>query len=167
MAERGVQERLQPALLDRLTDEEPRSSTETRERRTLSLRRLRAAVLRDLSWLLNTSNLAAIEDLEGHPEVARSVLNYGVPDLSGLTASGLDVLDIEREVRQALLDFEPRIIGHSLRVSVLTEDRMDGNALGMQIDGMLWAQPMPVRLLLSASVDLESGDWHLRDHGGG
>ena len=54
MAELAPRERLQPSLLDRLSDDEPDNAVEPRERRVLSLRTLREGVLRDLAWLLNT-----------------------------------------------------------------------------------------------------------------
>ena len=81
MADLTPQERLQPSLLDRLTDTDPESKTESRERRVLSIQRLRAGVLRDLGWLLNTGHLETIEDLDEFPDVRNSVLNYGIPDL--------------------------------------------------------------------------------------
>jgi type VI secretion system protein ImpF len=49
------QERLQPALLDRLTDDEPDKKLEPRENRVLSKRKLRESVLRDLGWLFNST----------------------------------------------------------------------------------------------------------------
>ena len=55
MAELTPQERLQPALLDRLTDDNPESQVEPREMRVMSRNRMREAVLRDLSWLFNTT----------------------------------------------------------------------------------------------------------------
>ncbi len=48
MAELTPQERLQPSLLDRLTDDRPQETRESRERRVLSMRQLRASVMRDL-----------------------------------------------------------------------------------------------------------------------
>ena len=53
------QERLQPALLDRLTDDEPDKKQEPREARVLSKSRLRQSVLRDLAWLFNATRLEA------------------------------------------------------------------------------------------------------------
>ena len=59
-----VQDRLQPALLDRLRDDEPLSQKEPVESRVLSRARMREAVLRDLSWLFNTAMLGSSEPLE-------------------------------------------------------------------------------------------------------
>ena len=56
------QDRLQPALLDRLTDDEPDKKLEPREARVLSKRRLRQSVLRDLAWLFNATRLEAVDD---------------------------------------------------------------------------------------------------------
>src|ERR1700722_20338983 len=67
MAELTHRERLQPSLLDRLTDESPESAAESRDRRVLSLQRLREVVRRDLSWLLNCVHMEASQDLSGLP----------------------------------------------------------------------------------------------------
>ena len=103
LAELTPKERLQPSLLDRLTDNEPEKTQESREQRVFAVTRLREAVLRDLAWLLNTTNLAAGQDLGAYPQVASSVLNYGIPDLSGMTVSGTDVAVLERALRQAII----------------------------------------------------------------
>ena len=96
MAELTQKERLQPSLLDRLTDDSPNERHESRDKHVISPARLRECVRRDLTWLLNTTNLAALEDLDEHPQVARSVLNYGMPDLAGHIASSVDVRALER-----------------------------------------------------------------------
>src|SRR5690349_20585366 len=83
MAELTTQERLQPSLLDRLTDDEPGKLEESREKRVISVSRLRECVTRDISWLLNCVSLEANVELEEYPEVSRSVLNFGIPDLTG------------------------------------------------------------------------------------
>lgn len=158
MAELSLQERLQPSLLDRLTDNEPESKVESRAQRVLSLNRLKRSVLRDLAWLLNSGNLAVTEDLSRVPEVRNSVLNYGVSDLAGTTASSTDIPRVERELRQAILDFEPRILANSLSVKVMLDDeKMSNKTLSFLIEGQLWAQPLPISLYLSTEVDLETG----------
>lgn len=159
MAELSHKERLQPSLLDRLTDHEPGNTQEAREQRVFSLQRLRETVLRDLSWLLNTTNLASAEDLAGHPEVARSVLNFGIPDLSGRPLVGTEVAVLERRLRQSIADFEPRIISQTLKVTLaLNEGQMNRNALTFLIEGDLWAQPVPLHLYLRTEIDPELGD---------
>lgn len=163
MAELTPQERLQPSLLDRLTDDEPSREQESREQRVLSVRKLRECVIRDMEWLLNTSNLGA--EAEAYPHVTHSVLNYGLRDFAGNTLSGADVADIERQLRQAILDFEPRILRHTLKVKVLVaDDQMNRNAMTFTIEGQLWAQPVPMELFLKTEVDLETGNVTIADH---
>lgn len=158
MRELSQQEHLQPSLLDRLTDEQPNRQKESRDRRVLSLGRLRESVLRDLSWLLNTGYLAASVDLDEVPEVARSVLNFGVPDLTGKTASSFDLAELEEVLRRAIWDFEPRLIRDTVQVrAVVAADRMAHNTLVFEIEAALWADPVPLQLLLRTEFDLESG----------
>ena len=158
MAELTQQERLQPSLLDRLTDDNPKSREESRDQRVFSVRRLREVVLRDLGWLMNTTNLETHEDLSDYPEVARSVLNYGIQELSGLLSSSLNSIELEQKLRAAIKQFEPRILPHTLKVRVITaSDQMNRNALTFEILGELWAQPIPLQLYLRTDVDLETG----------
>jgi len=165
MAELTPQERLQPSLLDRLTDREPDKQVETREQRVLSKRGLREAVLRDLAWLFNATRLEAGQDLSAAPEVRRSVLNYGLPALSGRAATSLDVASLERSIRQAIVDFEPRILPDSLKVTALIQaSQLDHhNVVGVQIHGHLWAQPVPLEMLVRTEIDLETGKVEIAD----
>lgn len=158
MADLTPKEHLQPSLLDRLTDLNPTSKTDTLEERVMSLRRLRESVIRDLEWLLNTSCLEISRELDSYSEVRRSVLNYGIPEISGTSASGKDSESIERDIRQAILDFEPRILPGTLKVGVAIDDtEMSENTITFEIQGELWWQPLPERFYLKATLDLEIG----------
>jgi type VI secretion system protein ImpF len=164
MADLTPQDRLQPALLDRLTDEEPESRVEGRERRVISMRRLRECVLRDLAWLLNTMPLSQTEDLADFPAVRESVLDYGMEDFAGVTLSGLDPVELERRIRNAIQMFEPRITRKTLKVrAVMPDDPEHRNALAFEIEGELWGQPVPTRLYLKSEVDLEDGSLTVMD----
>lgn len=159
MAELTQRERLQPSLLDRLTDDAPDQKQEPPEKRVIPIRKLREIVLRDLTWLLNSGNLNGALDLEHYPFVAQSVLNYGMPDLAGFTVSSLDQVEIERYINKVIRDFEPRILPKSLKVHVVsTEDQMNQNAITLEIKGDLWAQPLPLQLYLKTEIDLEGGN---------
>lgn len=159
MAELAPRERLQPSLLDRLSDDEPDKTSEPRERRVLSLRTLREGVLRDLAWLLNTTNLMSLSAIDTGklPHLANSVVNFGVPNMSGSTVSSINVGKLERGIRQAIWDFEPRLIRSSLSVKVLASDSVGHNKLTFEIEADLWAQPYPERLYLKTELDLERG----------
>ena len=159
------QERLQPALLDRLTDHEPEKTLEPREQRVMSKARMRQAVIRDLAWLFNATRLESGASLANLPYVRRSVVNYGLPALSGQTASTLDITLLERGIRQAILDFEPRILASTLRVGAVVEaTALDHyNVIGVEIHGQVWAQPVPLELLLRTEIDLETGKVQIVD----
>lgn len=159
MADSILRDRLIPSLIDRLSDEEPQKSAEAREFRVLSLSQLRASVLRDLNWLFNATQLAASVDLSGHAAVQRSVVNYGLPALSGVVARQMDMPNLERAIRQAIIDFEPRIMPDTLRVTTDFNERdLDHhNQVSFRIEGQIWAVPAPIELLVRSELDLESG----------
>jgi type VI secretion system protein ImpF len=165
MPELTPQERLQPALLDRLTDEEPQRTQEPRENRVMSKSRLRQAVLRDLAWLFNTTRLEAGLDLSTAPQVRRSVINFGLPALSGRSANAIDVHDLENAIRDAIVEFEPRILPATLQVkAVIAASALDHhNVIGVEIHGQLWAQPVPLELLVRTEIDLETGKVEMAD----
>ena len=165
MPELSPQERLQPALLDRLIDNDPEKKLEPREARVMTKSQLRQAVLRDLAWLFNTTKLDSHQDFTGFPFAERSVVNFCLPSLSGETASTLDVIELERSIKQAIIDFEPRITPSTLQVEALVTDlQLDRhNVISVQIRGELWAYPVPLELLLRTDVDLETGQVEIRD----
>lgn len=167
MAELAASDRLQPALLDRLTDDEPDRKLEPREARIVSRQRLKQAVLRDLAWLLNATRLVDVQDWEALPYARKSVINFGMPALSGELASSLDIGELERAIRRAITDFEPRIDASSLRVEAVDAGlALDHhNQIQVRIFGRLWAQPAPIELMLRTVVDLESGQVEIDDLG--
>lgn len=142
-------------MLDRLTDDAPEHSRETYEQQTLSMQQLRAAVLRDLAWLLNTTNLTTTEDLL--PLTAKSTINFGIPGLAGKSDSAVRIGSLEAGILEAIRAFEPRIKPDSLRISVRTADRnRPSPALVFEIEGELWAQPLPQQLFLETAIELET-----------
>jgi len=167
MAEFSARDALQPALLDRLIDDAPSQRVESRDERIITRSKLRACVLRDLAWLFNTT--APVSDVEvgdetlpmsSWPYVRETVLNYGLPALSGKLLSGLDLSRLEQAMREAILSFEPRILAHTLEVRGFPpQDRANHhNVLTFEIRGQLWAQPYPLELLIKTDVNLESGE---------
>lgn len=153
------QQHLQPSLFDRLLDDEPDRLKEGDDKRTLTRAALRQAVLRDLDWLLNTTSLGLAHDDGRHRHAARSVINYGLPMLSGQFTSSIQRVSMEQALRQAIVQYEPRILPDSLEVELV----MDGpaidshNGIGLVIRGLLWAQPVPLEFLLRSQIDLEEG----------
>jgi len=161
MADLTQTDRLQPCLLDRLTDDEPKKQVEGRNQRVLTSRSYRAAVLRDLQWLVNTGNRDATGEYDEFEEVQSSVLNYGVRDFSGLNVYTMMLSDLQRSVAKAIELFEPRIIPDQLRVGIVTDDDgfnvVEYQSCAIGIEGLLWNMPMPEELFVKTEVDLETG----------
>ena len=150
-------ERLQPSLLDRLTDLNPEQTRDPPDQQALSMAALRQAVLRDLAWLLNATNLDTTEDLAQTPRVAVSTLNYGIPGFAGLFEQSRRTQALETAIATAIKTFEPRIAPASLRVRARPGGQADGpTALVFEIEGELWAQPVPQQLFLETSIELET-----------
>lgn len=162
MADAISSERLQPCLLDRLTDDEPTKKEESRLLRQISNQKYRRGVLRDLEWLFNTTSYLRAEGYESfsladYPEAARSVLNYGTRQLCGMVTPEMQTL--QHELQEALRIFEPRIAPGSLNIKA-DEVR---NMVVIEIQGELWANPLPEQLHLKTTVDLETGQCLLGD----
>lgn len=168
MAELTTSERLQPSLLDRLIDDEPKNRNESRDKRVLSMRQLREAVMRDLSWLMNSSAKPSGDEIWEYPLVARSVVNFGMLDLTGMTASIASEHKLERLLADAIHHFEPRIMGPTLQVRLIegTEDEAE-NLVQFEISGDLCPLPMPEALFLKTELDLETGQCALKESSGG
>jgi type VI secretion system protein ImpF len=156
MAEPIPIEKLQPCLLDRLTDDEPEKQQESRSQRVVSNQRYRQGVLRDLDWLFNSQAYLLLEGMESfqlkdYPEAYRSVINYGARQLCGLTAPDMDRL--QEELGEVLQVFEPRIIARNLKIHT----NIERNIVTFEVEGELWANPLPEHLHLKTTVDLETG----------
>lgn len=118
---------------------------------------LRLTVLRELNWLLNTTNLSALEDLSDYPEVATSTLNYGLADLTGKLLQRQELKVRAREIREAVRRFEPRVDRKSLDVEV-DPSRERFNSVGFVIRGDLSTalQAMPVEFRTEVEIDTGS-----------
>lgn len=124
---------------------------------------LRSTLLRELDWLLNTVNLDAVQDLSSFPEVRGSTLNYGLGDLSGTLLTGRGVQARARDIREAILRFEPRVERGSLDVDPSLEDARP-NSVSFVIRGDVTAavQAMPVEI--RTDVEVDTGNASFREH---
>jgi len=128
--------------------------------------KLRTVVKRDLEVLLNATALESATDLSGYPLIRRSVLNYGLPDITGKIISGLSAWDIQESLRAALSHYEPRILPDSLAVQVDTAGaRLDANTtydpekgLTLSISGTILGTPMPESVFIQTRWDIEMNE---------
>jgi type VI secretion system protein ImpF len=159
-------DRLQPCLLDRLTDEDPGNREESRNQRIVTIQRYKAGVLRDLEWLFNSVGHYS-DEMVGEvafgdfKEAYRSVINFGIRQVYGRLAP--DIEEIEKQLFDALVTFEPRINRHTLKVSV----QIERNLLSIELTGELWVNPLPEKLFIKTVLDLESSACSTKEAGHG
>lgn len=168
MVELTPRERLQPSLLDRLTDDEPLKQSEPQDAAAMTRTRLRRAVLRDLAWLFNATSADSEIDFEGHEQARLSTINYGVRSFSGKKLSEVEFVDIQQSLRDAIIAFEPRLLPDTVDVrNVATEDLLSlHNAVAFEVRAKLWSMPYPLELLLRSTLDFESGEVVLQEQSG-
>ena len=123
---------------------------------------MRNTVKRELNWLLNTTRLSSVEDLEPYPEVQTSVLNYGVPDLTGKAGQGRVMQMRARDIREAIRAFEPRIDPQTLEVEVSTEGDRD-NAVTYVVRGDIVSAVKAMTVVYKTDVEVDTGAASVRD----
>ncbi len=87
-----------------------------RRERTRRLENVRGQIERDLLFLLSTRQWLNQVDLKKWPHIQKSVLNYGITDLSGATASGTDLVRLAQQITVQVIAFEPRLHRRTLAV---------------------------------------------------
>jgi type VI secretion system protein ImpF len=143
-------------LLERLMSDPRMNRVQLEDPRDLTPAELGASVCRELAFLFNATALTAARGLDLCRHSESSTLNYGVPDLSGKTASSIDRLWLERKLTCSIRCFEPRISPDSVQVKVSAKGPLAHNTLTLELDADLAAQPAE-RLQIDSEFDLESG----------
>jgi type VI secretion system protein ImpF len=87
-----------------------------RARQVITESVLRREVARDLDALLNTIAMESTVDMSQAPFVRKSILNFGLPDVTNRTIDENTVNNIPEEIRMAIINYEPRLAAASLHV---------------------------------------------------
>lgn len=161
MSDKMISERLQPSLLDRLTDNDPTELTERRESRVIDLKQLRDIIQRDLVWLLNTANSGSQIDRERYPHVIASTLNYGIREVAGDYSTAERAELIRKSILEAIQVFEPRIHPGSVDIKLRVGQDNRDSVVSFDIRADMWAQPLPIELYLRSQVDVTTGELEL------
>ncbi len=130
-----------------------------------SVQVLEENVLRDLEHLLNTRQ---VSDPAGHthPNVEKSVYNYGLLDFSNLSAdSGRTPDEVRRLIKEAIEHFEPRL------TDVEVVDPLEGQetkkedklrrTVRFRVEATLRTDPGPERVEFDTVLDLTSKRFEL------
>ncbi|OAI38766.1 hypothetical protein AYO40_06415 [Planctomycetaceae bacterium SCGC AG-212-D15] len=160
MADDFAGETIVLSLLDRLQDDEPNLSRDPPVSRAEELVRLKQAIRRDLENLLNARRRSV--SWPAHlAELARSLVNYGLPDLTGLdTGTSESREDLRRTLESVIRTFEPRF--KTVRVHLLDNAEPLDRTLRFRIDGLVSADPVPEPVVYDSTVEPTVGNLQIR-----
>lgn len=142
-------------VLDRLIDEDLRSGRDAPMRWRESVSSLKASLLRDMEWLLNTRQVAEPAP-ESLVELRHSVYHYGLPDIASL-AGHRDEMEqvLLREIEEAIRLFEPRLT--AVRVTPARTEDATRRQIRFTVEGLLRLDPNPERVVFDTVLDSSSG----------
>jgi type VI secretion system protein ImpF len=150
-------------LLERLIDTEPKTPSEQALTRPQSVRKLKAALRRDLEWLLN-SRRTPIEADESCPELQKSLYHFGLPDLTNLSMTSAQDQDrLTWLLEKTIQTFEPRLDGVRVSMQPLTDAN---RRVQFIIEGLLLMDPAPERISFDTMLDLTSGSYKVEGESG-
>ena len=150
------------SVLDRLTDNDPKSPTvEAPLSRAESVRLLKAGVRRDLEWLLNTRRTPDDPGVS-RGETENSLYNYGLPDFSAYSiASQKDQSRLIRALQAAVKTFEPRMA--NVRILPLEVTSTGLRTLRIRIEALLLMDPAPEHISFDTTLQLTTGDFRVKE----
>ena len=126
--------------------------------RAESLEDLKESLRRDIEYLLNTRQ-AQVVDAVAYPEAARSMLTYGIPDLSNVSPTATEALQrVAQALEDALVIHEPRLAG--VRIEATETDAL--GAVRFTVEAMLRLDPSPERISFDTEVARGTGDVTVR-----
>lgn len=152
-----------PSVLDRLLDDEPHNTHETPKSRHQVLRELKQSVRRDLENLLNTRwrSIAWPPNLD---ELDLSLVNYGIPDFTGVNMAAPSERERLRQVIERIVrKFEPRF--KTVKVKLLDNADNADRTLRFRIDALLHAEPAPEPVAFDSQLEPTSSDFSVADVG--
>jgi type VI secretion system protein ImpF len=158
---REIDRAVQQSLLDRLIDLEP-ATGDGRIGFRESVRQMKLSVQRDLDWLLNTRRPP--EELpEGMSELRRSLVVYGLPDITSMSKDAPDTRpNLLREVKQAIQIFEPRLMNVKVSLVETTDETRERRELRFIIEAVLRMDPTPEQVVFDTVLHISSGEYQVR-----
>ncbi|SRR6056297_195797 len=117
---------------------------------------LNAMIRRDLLALLGTRRVATDTDLSRWPAVEMSVLNFGIPDLSGQTLESLNLKQLRRELTKVIRRFEPRLHAETVTVMCRIDHRGDGGVM-VEIEAVFGPSDAAEAFAMGVTIGLDNG----------
>lgn len=156
------QARVSASLLDRLLDAHPDQARDRVPSAADTVARLRAAVHRDVEFLLNARRPWRSV---AWPALRTSPLGYGISDFTAGAFNDRREREVLRaEIEDAIRRFEPRLAQVQVQVA---EDASPLRAtLALRIDALLLMEPLPEAISFDTLIDTTTADvtlWSAQD----
>ena len=135
-------------VVSQRTGQRQRGTNESMLKRNLNI---------DLEHLANTINLASVIDLDDYPAIRRSVLNFGIDDLTHLTTDSSDLLMLGEALRAALIAHEPRLVPETLSVEQHSDEWRTAQRISFFAHAEMKCRPVDIPLEFVAEIDVGSG----------
>lgn len=149
-----------PSLLDRLVDYEPRETKESAKSRSTNLLELKAAVRRDLEYLLNSRSFPE-KIPEGLEELNKSIAVYGLPDFTKSNIKNSSEQDkLTEQLERAIRNFEPRLM--DLQITLDPVNNVE-RSLRFRIIAQLKVDPIPEPIAFDTILQMGSGEFDIKE----
>jgi type VI secretion system protein ImpF len=160
VAEIPVGETVVLSVLDRLQDNEPNQPRDAPRSRHEELADLKQALRHDLENLLNSRRRGVPWPVH-LTELSRSLVNYGLPDLTGLDAATTESREeLRRTLETVIRTFEPRF--KTVRVHLLNNAEEMDRTLRFRIDGLVRVDPVAEPVVYDSAVEPAVGNFEIR-----
>ncbi len=156
---------MQHSFWDRLTDPDLVRGPGVAAAARGEVERVKDEVRRDLEWLLN-SRRPPVELPEGLTGLSKSLMTYGLPDVTGLSMGNTDDRErLQKTIETVVRDFEPRLFSVVVQFNLHDQDRFRA-ALHYRIEAMLRLDPVPEPIAFDTMLDLGSRAFVVKRDGG-
>jgi type VI secretion system protein ImpF len=136
------------SLIDRLIDDDPQGSADAHESEEDAVARYKVALRRDLENLLNTRR-PWLPGVARYPGLDRTVIGYGIPDLSTEDMSVPAVRErVRRVIAQVIREHEPRLS----EIDIEMDDGPTSRGMRLRISAVLNIMQSEETVVYEASV---------------
>ena len=143
------------SLLDRLIDDDPRTSGDPTISFSESVRRYKLGVMRDLEWLLNTRSIPEPVP-DALRELKQSLYIYGLPDTTSLSADDPGAREkLRQQIRACIQQFEPRLT--DIDVTLLDSPDDSRRLVRFVVEATLLMDPDEERVVFDTVLDPGNG----------
>ena len=152
---------LVPTLLDRLLDDVPHQASEAVSKRLCSLGDYKASLIRDLEVLVNTRQCLVADRLASRPQLAGTILEYGMPDF---TSKGVlnpeDRRLIQAQLERAISVGDKRF--RAVRVQLMNQ-QVGHRMLTFRVDAVLHLQDATRQVSFDAVLQVNTQEYKVQN----